>query len=62
MRKGDFKLVRWYENGEEELFRLSDDLGEQRNLAGEMVDLRGQLSEHLDVWLKNVGARMPVPQ
>ena len=62
MRKGDFKLVRWYENGEEELFRLSDDLGAQRNLAGEMVDLRGQLSEHLDVWLKNVGARMPVPQ
>lgn len=61
VRKGDFKLVRWYENGEEELFRLSDDPGEQKNLASNMTVLRGQLSQELDEWLKSVDARMAVP-
>ena len=61
VRKGDYKLVRWYENGEEELYKLSDDIGEQKNLASEMTEMRDQLSGELDQWLKDVGARMAVP-
>ena len=61
MRKGDFKLVRWYESGDEELFSLKDDLGEAKDLAAENVEKRRELAGELDAWLKGVGARMAVP-
>ncbi|MCB1097801.1 MAG: sulfatase [Verrucomicrobiae bacterium] len=61
VRKGDYKLVRWYENGEEELYKLSDDIGEQKNLASEMTEMRDQLSGELGKWLKDAGAQMAMP-
>jgi len=62
VRKGDYKLVRWYEDGSEELFRLSDDLGEQKDLISTMPEKRSELSGDLDAWLKTTGARMAMPE
>ena len=35
MRKGDMKLVFWWEGGRSELYDLSRDLSETKNLAGD---------------------------
>ena len=61
VRKGDYKLVRWYEDGTEELFNLADDLSETRNLADRQKSKRRELSADLDRWLKSVKAKMAVP-
>ena len=60
VRKGDYKLVRWYEDGTEELFNLADDLSETRNLADRQKFKRKELSADLDRWLKSVKASMAV--
>ena len=60
-RVGDWKLIRFYETGREELYNLHDDLGEQRDLAVSQAEKRRELSLHLDRWLKDVGAQMPEP-
>ena len=33
IRKGDWKLIHYYEDGNDELYQLSKDIGEQNNLA-----------------------------
>ena len=59
-RVGDWKLIRFYETGREELYNLHDDLGEQRDLADSQAEKRRELAVRLDRWLKEVGAQMPV--
>ncbi len=59
-RVGDWKLIRFYESGREELYNLHDDLIERHDLAGSQPDKRGELARRLDAWLKEVGAQMPV--
>ena len=59
-RVGNWKLIRFYESGKEELYYLGDDLGEQRDLAGFHTGIRRELAQRLDRWLKEVGAQMPV--
>jgi arylsulfatase A-like enzyme len=59
-RVGDWKLIRFYETGREELYSLRHDLGEQRDLAGSQAEKRRELALRLDRWLKEVGAQMPV--
>ena len=59
-RVGDWKLIRFYESDREELYNLSDDLSEERDLASTLPDRRHALSVRLDAWLKEVGAQMPV--
>ncbi len=61
VRKGDYKLVRWYEDGTEELFNLADDLAETTDLADRQKPKRRELSADLDRWLKSVKAKMAVP-
>ena len=61
VRKGDYKLVRWYEDGSEELYNLADDLSETRNLGVKQESKRRELADDLDRWLKSTKAKMPVP-
>ncbi len=61
VRKGDYKLLRWYEDGSEELFNLADDLSESKDLALEQKGKRRELAADLDHWLKATGAKMAVP-
>ena len=61
VRQGDYKLVRWYEDGAEELYHLADDLSETKDLAAKQESKRRELASDLDRWLKSVKAKMPVP-
>ena len=61
-RIDNWKLIRFYEDGREELYNLDDDLGEQHDLAAKEPQKRRALSDRLDAWLKQVGAQMPVPR
>jgi arylsulfatase A-like enzyme len=61
-RRGDWKLIRFYETGREELYNLQQDPGEQTNLAERETQRRGELASRLDAWLKETGAQMPVPR
>ena len=57
VRDGDWKLIRWFETGQEELFRLDLDPSEQYDLAARYPKELEQLSESLDGWLEEVGAK-----
>ncbi|MBX3119575.1 MAG: sulfatase [Fimbriimonadaceae bacterium] len=61
-RVGDYKLIRFYESGTEELYNLASDGSERHDLANAKADVRKKLSARLDLWLKEVGAQMPVPR
>ena len=62
-RVGDWKLIRFYEMGREELYNLQEDVGEQHNLAfvSTHAEKRIELSARLDAWLKETSAQMPSP-
>ena len=59
-RVGDWKLIRFYDTGREELYNLRDDLGERHDLTGSQPEKRRELALRLDGWLKEVGAQMPI--
>jgi len=61
-RIDDWKLIRFYEEGREELYNLRADLAEQRDLSTKEPQKLRELSSRLDAWLKEVGAQMPVAQ
>lgn len=60
VRDGDWKLIKWYE-GQTSLFNLNDDLGEKNDLAESMPDKVAQLDAKLMAHLKEIGAKIPVP-
>ena len=59
IRKGDWKLIRWYESGKEELFNLKNDIGEQKNLVEQETKIAKSLAKKLDKWLKSEQALFP---
>ena len=61
VRRGDWKLIKWFEDGREELFNLAGDLGEQRDLAPRETARVAALRAELRAWQQDVGARFPVP-
>lgn len=61
IRSGDWKLIEFFGDGQLELYNLADDIGESRNLAGQMPEKAEQLKEKLAAWRNEVGARMPTP-
>lgn len=61
VRRGDWKLISWLEDGREELFHLAGDLGEERDLASREATRVAALRTELRAWQQDVGARFPVP-
>ena len=61
VRRGDWKLIRFYEDGREELYNLADDVAEMHDLASTHKETVNELSGALDAWLAQVNARMPTP-
>jgi arylsulfatase A-like enzyme len=59
VRQGDYKLIERFEDGSVELYNLRQDIGETKNLAGELPDRAGQLRQKLDEWRKATAAEMP---
>ena len=61
MRDGDWKLIEWFEDGSLELFDLSDDPGERKNLAAEKQEKAQELRAKLIAWREETHALMPTP-
>jgi len=61
VRKGDYKLIHWYEDDRAELFNLKSDIGERTNLAETEPAKLAELQEELGDWLKSVGGLKPEP-
>jgi len=61
VRSGNWKLIEHYEDGKVELFDLSSDLGESKNLAGSLTGKRDELLDLLHNHLAEIGAQLPTP-
>jgi arylsulfatase A-like enzyme len=59
IRDGDWKLIHYYEDGRDELYDLSQDEGEQRDLASSNSKQTKTMRDRLFEWLKQTGAHMP---
>jgi hypothetical protein len=61
IRKGDFKLLEFFDDLRVELYNLKDDIGEQNNLAAAMPKKVDELRKRLHAWRNEVTAQMPTP-
>ena len=62
VRAGRYKLIEYYENGTVQLFDLSSDIGEQKDLAREKPEVTRRLKAMLHNWRDAVDAKMPYPK
>jgi hypothetical protein len=61
IRLGDWKLIHYWEDGREELYNLKNDEAERNNVASQEIETKEKLSKQLLGWLKEVNAKIPVP-
>jgi arylsulfatase A len=61
IRRGDWKLIEFFETGSVELYNLKDDVGEKKNLAEKEPNRAKELKAALTEWRQKVNAQMPVP-
>lgn len=59
IRRGDWKLIQWFEDRRVELFDLAADLGETNDLARQEPARAGALLNELRAWQREVGAKLP---
>ncbi|WP_179020646.1 sulfatase [Winogradskyella forsetii] len=59
IRKGNWKLIHFYEDGSNELYNLKDDAFEQNNLLKHYPELSLDLYNNLKNWLVSVNAKYP---
>jgi arylsulfatase A-like enzyme len=60
IRKGDWKLIHYYEDDSNELYNLKTDPYEKSNIAETNPTIAASLYENLKNWLQEVGAKYPV--
>jgi arylsulfatase A-like enzyme len=61
VRRGPWKLIRWFEDDRFELFDVVRDPGETRDLATAEPARVAALQTELQTWLRDVGAKLPTP-
>ena len=61
LRKGDHKLIEFFEDNRIELYNLREDPGEKHNLAQEKQELAMEMKAMLSDWQKKVEAKIPRP-
>jgi arylsulfatase A-like enzyme len=61
VRHGDYRLIEFLADGRTELYNVTDDVGEMRDLAGESPQRVAELRAELDAWRREAGAQMPTP-
>ncbi len=65
VRSGNYKLIEWFEpvllakSNQIELFDLTSDIGETRNLADSLPNIAQELRTMLHLWRSEVNAQMP---
>ena len=62
IRRGQYKLIEFFETGEVELYDLASDIGESVNLAPLQPALAEDLRARLGAWREAIGADMPTPK
>jgi arylsulfatase A-like enzyme len=60
IRKGDWKLIEFWEYDDVELYDLSQDIGDQNDLSKHYPEKVKELQLALQNWRTNTGAVMPV--
>ena len=61
IRSGDYRLVHFYEDGHDELYRVTTDPGERKDRMSSEPEKAKELRNRLEAWLKSVDAQFPVP-
>ena len=61
IRRGDWKLIEWFEDRRVELYNVAVDLGETNDLAQQDFARADALRAELQAWQQQVGARFPAP-
>jgi arylsulfatase A-like enzyme len=61
IRRGDYKLIEFYDDRGVELYNVREDIGEQNDLAASEPERVKELQDELHAWLKSVDAQMPTP-
>ena len=61
VRRGNYKLLKFFEDNHTELYDLSQDIAESFNLTSELPDLANELETLLDAWIQEVGGIVPQP-
>lgn len=59
LRNGSWKLMKFYETNQIELYNLDQDISEQNNLATKRPEIRYKLQNQLEKWLEQNDAPMP---
>jgi arylsulfatase A-like enzyme len=59
VRKGDWKLIEYFDTSRKELFNLADDISEKNNLANKNPEKLAELQGLLKAWRKDIGAKIP---
>jgi len=62
IRQGDWKLIEFFDTGTFELYNLSEDIGEEHDLAAKMPEKVSDLHKMLADWRKKVGGTIPAGQ
>ena len=60
IREGDWKFLRFYADGREELYNLKNDIGETKNLIASMPEKAVEMKAQLDGMLKAHEAIIPI--
>jgi len=61
IRKGEWKLIHYWEDGHDELYNLADDLSEKNDVSADHPEISMQMRSELKDWLTEVEAEIPVP-
>ena len=61
IQENGWKLIHYWEDGREELYKLDSDSGEQTNVIDNYSLIGKQMSEKLADWLNDVNANLPSP-
>ncbi|MFV9552460.1 sulfatase [Algibacter sp. PT7-4] len=59
IRKGDYKLIHFWEDGHDELYNLSSDPSEANDISSDNSEVTQNLSKELHAYLESVNARFP---
>ncbi len=59
LRKGDWKVIQFYEGNKVELYNLKEDIGEQNDLAESHPEKLGELLKELEKVKEKLGAKAP---
>jgi arylsulfatase A-like enzyme len=59
IRSGNWKLIHYYEDGRNELYKIDDDIGEQNDLAANHPEKGQELAKKLESWLQEKNVKFP---